>query len=116
MPGRRQSYPLSSAPPASDPKVSFHLLYPFILESKPRLKFQPAVVRALRKSTASAPEAPGGLVGTSEQRRCDVADNRPRIVVIGEVADRPGHRKAVTPVHRWTAPATGVSRGKHSAG
>ena len=58
-----------------------------------RLQLQPPVIGALRKYSARS----RGLVGLAEERRCDVAGNRSRVVVIHEVPNHHGDCEGVAP-------------------
>src|SRR5580704_4283625 len=64
-------------------------------EGESDLQFQTAIVGRLVK--AFAIRRAGNLVGRAEQRRGDVAGNRPRIVVIQQIADRHRNGQVVAP-------------------
>ena len=73
----------------------------FRLETEPHLQLQAPIICGLCKTPA--PRAASGLVGQSEYRRRDGADDRSGIGMVQQVSCRHGDRQVVTPVGGGTA-------------
>ena len=71
------------------------MVYQFVCfsEREPRLQFQAAIVGGLGKSKKAS--SARGLIRAPEQRRCDVANNRPGIRMVQDILHLHGEAQSV---------------------